>query len=302
MNKPLPSALDRAFQEFLEAGEEDEEDKDVDAQEEPDTEECGDSGVCDEHYDEDDPEHRAYHSIHDDNGDGIEDDDEHLKYHHSDDDIDDIDSDLNSIASDVDDDEDDIDDLSDAELSALDAELSGSQVDNVALDGSEHQVSLSPDEQQEADDMMGVAATTILINDEMNGAEKTKFIESVSDVQAAVNEGLLLESDVNELATTLGLITEANNYNKKMIIRLDKEAKKKQLYAVAINVSAAAHHDPDYVKLKKINRMRKVLRAKLRKKYHAEAVKRMKVYFKRLTSSKSSPLAAIGKKLEKDTK
>ena len=93
--------------------------------------------------------------------------------------------------------------------------------------------------------------------------------------------------------------SDINNYNKKMIIRLDKEAKQKQLYAIAINVSAAAHHDPDYIKLKKINRMSKILRAKLEKKYHAEATKRMKVYYKRLLSSGPAPLAAIGKNIEK---
>lgn len=199
------------------------------------------------------------------------------------------------------DDEDDIDDLSDSELAALDAELSDDIADDIADDG-ETPVNLTDDEEQEADDMMAVAATTALINDEMNKTEKTKFIESAEYVSAAVNEGLLLESDVNELATTLGLVTEANNYNKKMIIRLDKEAKKKQLFAIAVNVSAAAHHDADYVKLKKVNRMRKILRRKLIKKYQAEATRRMKVYFKKLTSSRATPLQKIGQALSRDNK
>jgi hypothetical protein len=208
----------------------------------------------------------------------------------------DDDDDVNII-----DDEDDIDDLSDSELAALDAELSDDIADDIADDG-ETPVNLTADEEQEADDMMAVAATTALINDEMNKTEKTKFIESAEYVAAAVNEGLLLESDVNELATTLGLVTEANNYNKKMIIRLDKEAKKKQLFAIAVNVSAAAHHDADYVKLKKVNRMRKILRRKLIKKYQAEATRRMKIYFKKLTSSRATPLQKIGQALSRDNK
>lgn len=214
--------------------------------------------------------------------------------------VDEDDDEIGDISMDVlDGDEDDIDNMSDAELAALDAELSDEHVGAIADDG-ESEVSLSADEEQEANDMMSVAATTALINDEMNKEEKCKFIESTEWVSAAVNEGLLLESDVNELATTLGLITEANNYNKKMVIRLDKEAKKKQLFAIAVNVSAAAHHDADYVKLKKVNRMRKILRHKLIKKYQAEATRRMKVYFKKLTTSKATPLQKIGQALSRD--
>ena len=51
--------------------------------------------------------------------------------------------------------------------------------------------------------------------------------------------------------------------------------------------------------------MRRVLKRKLQKKYHAEAIKRMKVYFNRLKASKSSILSALGKKIagkpEKET-
>ena len=208
------------------------------------------------------------------------------------------DSDAAAIASDVsDDDIDDIDDMSDEELAALDSELLDDQYN--AFAGDEDEVTLTPAEQEEADDMMGIAATTVLVNDELNKDEKKKFIESTSDVKAAINEGLLLESDINEMAATLGLVTENNNYNKKMIIRLDREAKQKQLYAIAVNVSAAAHNDPQYRQLKKLNRMRKILRAKLDRKYHSEATRRMRVYYKRLVSSNSAPLAAIGKDLEK---
>jgi hypothetical protein len=280
LNKPLPSKTNGSFYE----GDEEDFEKELDKETastsnndpiekegcDPAADECGPTGVeC--------------------GANGVCEDDD-------DDDVDDI-----SVSVDDLDDDDDIEDMSDSELAALDAELSDDQVDAIADDG-ECEVNLSSDEEQEADDMMAVAATTALINDEMNNEEKTKFIESTEYVSAAVNEGLLLESDVNELATTLGLVTEANNYNKKMIIRLDKEAKKKQLFAIAVNVSAAAHHDADYVKLKKVNRMRKILRRKLIKKYHAEATRRMKVYFKKLTTSRATPLQKIGQALSRDHK
>lgn len=193
------------------------------------------------------------------------------------------------------DDDDDIDSLSDDELEQLDQELSGKMIDSVV--GRETPQKLSPDEEMQADDMMSVAATAAIVNDEMNAEEKAQFIESERDVQIAINEGLLMESDIQDIANAAGKFITENNYNKKMIIRLDKNAKMKQLYAIGVNVSAAAHKDPDYYKLKKVNRIRRTLQSKLRKKYHGEALKRMRVYMKRLMSSKSKTLSNIGKKI-----
>ena len=202
----------------------------------------------------------------------------------------------------VDDDDDDLeldefdpDDLSDEELAALDKELSNGALDTVLDD--EDEVDLTPEEEIQADDMMSIAATTLLINDELNAEEKAAFVESQGPT--AVNEGFMSASDVNELAIEAGLVQEAR-YTNKMIIRLDAESKKKQLYALAVNVSAAAHGDPDYVKLKKVMKMRKILRAKLDRKYHAEATKRMKIYFARLRKSKAPALAKIGDKFSKE--
>ena len=269
LKRPLPSKEKEMF-------ESDEEDMDIDSDDDPDTEECGSMGC--------DPDAKECGSM------GCEDADP---------------VDTAQVVNDSDDDDDDDDDnfdpdeMSDEELAALDAELSDDEADALIDNEDNDEVELSPEEEQEADDMMGVAATTVLIKDEMNKDEQKKFIESEEAVRAAINEGLLLESDVNDLAADLGLFTEKNNYNKKMIIRLDKEAKQKQLFALAVNVSAAAHNDTDYRKLKKVNRMRKILRAKLVRKYKAEATKRMKVYYKKLTTSKSGPLAAIGKALHR---
>ena len=218
------------------------------------------------------------------------------------DDLEDPEGDVASVIDDeLDDDEDDdeldVDDLSSEELDELDDELTDDYVDDLV--GDQDEITLSPEEEMEADDMMSTAATTIVVNDELNAQEKAEFLESAEQLQIAVNEGLLLESDINDMMYDLGMVTEGQKYNKKMLIRLDKKSKMKQLYSLAVNVSACAHHDPDFIKLKKVLRVRKQLRAKLRKKYHAEAMKRMKVYYKRLTSSKSSVLSKIGKKLSK---
>lgn len=189
----------------------------------------------------------------------------------------------------------DPDDMSDAELAALDAELSDNALNSVIGDDDD-EVDLTPEEEIEADDMMSIAATTLLVNDELNMEEKAEFVQTQGET--AVREGFMTETDINEIALESGLVQEAK-YNQKMIIRLDAESKKKQLYALAVNVSAAAKGDPDYIKLKKVMKMRKILRAKLDRKYHNEATKRMKIYFNRLRHSKSSALSKIGDKYSK---
>lgn len=208
----------------------------------------------------------------------------------------DVDSDDVDDISNSDDDDFDPDDMSDDEIMALDRELSGDAIDSVL--GDEDEVSLDPEEEIKADNMMSMAATTLLLNDELNAQEKADFVNNDGAVNAAINEGFMTDADVTMLAESSGLVTEGK-YNKKMIIRLDAESKKKQLYALAVNVSAAANHDPDYVKLKKVMKMRKILRAKLERKYHAEATKRMKIYFKRLSRSNAPALSKVGKKYSK---
>ena len=198
---------------------------------------------------------------------------------------------------DLDDEDFDVDDLSDEELAAIDAELSDDTLDDISDDG-EDEEELTPEEEIEADDMMKVAATTMLVNDELNTEEKVALLSNEAELASIINEGFMTESDINGLAYEAGLVTEAK-YTNKMIIRLDAASKKKQLYALAVNVSAAAHNDRDYQKLKKVMKMRKILRARLNKKYKTEATKRMKIYFKRLRNSKSNTLAGIAKKRDK---
>lgn len=211
----------------------------------------------------------------------------------------------NSIACEDDDDDDedefDLEELSDAELAALDADLGGDTIYIIANADDAEKVELDPNEEREADDMMGVAATAVLINDEMSSDEKKELAESTRDVQIAINEGLLLESDIDTMLESVSMdeIFTEGRYDKKMLIRLDKNAKMKQLFSLGVNVSASAHRDPDYIKYKKVLRMRKILKARLTKKYHAEAMKRMKIYFKRLNNSKSNILSKLAKKVSK---
>lgn len=204
------------------------------------------------------------------------------------DDIDDIADELEDI---------DLDDLTDEELSQMEDELEDQEIDNLV--GEPEQVDLDPEEEKVADDLMSVSATTELLKNELNAEERAQFYESARDTQIAVYEGFLLESDIEDgRDIDDDLFTEAKMWRKTMV-RFSRDDRKKQLYSVAVNVSARAHNDPLYFKYQKILKARKLYKRKLEKKYHNEAIKRMRIYFNRLKNSKSSVLANIGKKFSK---
>lgn len=204
------------------------------------------------------------------------------------DDIDDIADELEDI---------DLDDLTDEELSQMEDELEDQEIDNLV--GEPEQVDLDPEEEKVADDLMSVSATTELLKNELNAEERAQFYESSRDTQIAVYEGFLLESDIEDgRDIDDDLFTEAKMWRKTMV-RFSRDDRKKQLYSVAVNVSARAHNDPLYFKYQKILKARKLYKRKLEKKYHNEAIKRMRIYFNRLKNSKSSVLANIGKKFSK---
>ena len=193
----------------------------------------------------------------------------------------------------LEDDLDDIDlaDLSDEELAKLEEDISDSDIDDAV--GDEPEVSLSPEEERDADDMMGVAATTELIKSELSAEDQQKFYESV-DAKIAVFENLLMESDLYN--RNGDVVTEGTRrIFQKTRVQFSKKDRLAQLFAVAVNVSAKAHNDPLYTKYQKILRIRRITRAKLRKKYRGEAIRRMKVYYQRLKNSKSPVLNKVAK-------
>lgn len=212
----------------------------------------------------------------------------------SDEDIDDV---ADDTENDVEDELDDIDlsGLTDEELDEMEEELRDSDLDDVV--GEIEPVELTAEEEREADDLMSLAGTTELLKSELNAEERANFLESSTETQIAVFEGFLLESDILPPSEEGDeVMTEAKLYNK-TTIRFSREDRKAQLYAVALNVSARAHNDPDFIKLQKVQKVRRILKRKIQRKYHAEAMRRMKVYFNRLRSSKSTVLSALGKKI-----
>lgn len=137
---------------------------------------------------------------------------------------------------------------------------------------------LTPDESQRVDDTMNTVATPILIQDELNDEESVReFVESV-DSDIAVAEGFLTE---------------------RTIIKFDKNAKKAQLYEVAVAACAREKKDPLYKKLETVYKMERILKGKLRKKYNSSAQKKVKEYLARAKKSKSSIISRIANKLTK---
>ena len=85
-------------------------------------------------------------------------------------DLDDAEDSANDIADEMFDDdieklEDELGDIGDEDIS-----------DEDLLDGDEDETELDPEEEMHADDMMSIAATPILVDDELNTEEKEDFV------------------------------------------------------------------------------------------------------------------------------
>lgn len=193
-------------------------------------------------------------------------------------------------------------DLSDNELEDLEKDLNAGDLDFDDDDETE-EVSLSPEEEEEADDFMSVAATNTLIQSEMNTEEKVAFAESATDVQIAINEGLMTEADAQALLSLKDELHDAELvqeavYNGKTKVKMNIADRIKQLFWVGVYSSARAHKDPEYVKLQKVFALKRKYKSSLARKYRSEANKKVKVYVQRLRSSKSPVLNKLGDKLK----
>ena len=134
---------------------------------------------------------------------------------------------------------------------------------------------LTPDESQRVDDVINTVATPILLKSELDEVGMNEFVEGI-------------ESDI---VMAEGFLTE------RTIVRFDKNAKKAQLYEVAVRAVAREKKDPLYRKLETVEKMKRIIEAKLRKKYDSQARKKMKEYLDRAKKSKSGILAKIAHKL-----
>ena len=221
--------------------------------------------------------------------------------------MDEIQKDLKMESDDEDDDEDDdLDDMADDIANMSDDDLNdmaSSLKEPMVPDGPE--VSLTPDEEMHADDLMQVAGAAALIRGEMNAEERTALVESVSDLRIGMTEGFLNDSLIMDLKESVSDVTmdddnaftEAKIYNK-TTVRMSKKARLNQLFEIAVITCARAHNDPSYAKYKKACKIKKFYRAQMRQRYRSEAMKRMKILFARLKQSKSPIIKSLGKKVD----
>lgn len=230
----------------------------------------------------------------------LEDDDDDDFDDEDDDDVDPDDIDDDDMDDDLDSVMDDLGDLTDDDLDQVADNLKD---DDDEDDDDVEQVRLDPDEEIEADNLMQVAGTASLIRSELNMDERAEFLESSADLTTAKLEGFINDSviqEMEEMSKPIDLdetFQEAKIYNKNTV-RLNKEARLAQLFAIAVYSSARAHNDPEYKKWKKAKKVARYYSANMRRKYKSEATKRMRVLFARLKSSKSPIVKDLGKKVD----
>ena len=90
---------------------------------------------------------------------------------------------------------------------------------------------------------------------------------------------------------------EAAKFYNKNTVRFTKQARTNQLFEVCVLACARAKKDPQYMKLAKVQQLRRKLIAVLRQRYKAPAMKKAKEYIIRLRQSKSPILAKAADKL-----
>lgn len=141
---------------------------------------------------------------------------------------------------------------------------------------------MTPEEDANVDNIMNKAATPILL-DENSEEELEEFMNS-TDMDVAVSEGFLNHGD-------------GEAYMERTIVKLDKKARRDQLYVTAVNAVAQEKKDPLFKKLKLAHAMKRKIQMLLMKKYHAPATRKLKEYLVRARKSKSKAISSASKKI-----
>lgn len=187
-----------------------------------------------------------------------------------------------------------VDDIEDMEI---DAEEKDPVMDEIVDDFEKPEsLELTPEEEADADSMINIAATPILLKEVLSQEAVDDFLES-AEFDIAVEEGFALEGTKDNFESFTGeLFTEAKFYNKNQV-RFTKEARTNQLFEICIQAIARAKNDPVYFKLAKVQTLRRKLKAVLRQRYKAPAMKKAKEYIVRMRRSKAPTLANAAKKI-----
>ena len=151
----------------------------------------------------------------------------------------------------------------------------------------------------EADHAMNLAATPMLLQEELTEADCGKMCES-GEMDILVDEGFLMESDIGLLGYDSDedfmegvFAPESRPY------KMTKKARFQQLYALSLQIEARAHHDPFYPKMQKAYKIERTIKKGWEKRYGALAKRRALRYLKRLSKSKSPTVKKIVNKMIK---
>ena len=155
---------------------------------------------------------------------------------------------------------------------------------------------LSPEEDAEADSLINIAATPVILADTLAKESVEAFVNS-SEFDIAVEEGFCMEGTKDSFLTNdNSVFMEAKFYNKN-VVRFTKQARTNQLFEICVQAIARAKNDPVYNKLSKVQVMRRKLKAVLRQRYKAPAMKKAKEYIIRMRKSASPTLANAAKSM-----
>lgn len=211
----------------------------------------------------------------------------------------DVDFDIELGDSDDDGDDDLSDGLTPEEIAELRELISADSVADI-VDDVEPVEELTPEQNRLATDLMCTAATTELIKQDLPMEDCKTLLENAEEVRSLVAEGFLIESQIYDICDRIDggeeIMTEA--FSNKTIVKFNKKARIQQFFGMAINVCAASAHDPEYLMYKKLRRAMKIKKARLHKKYKSPAMKLVKVWIKRMASSKSSVIQKFADKLK----
>lgn len=203
---------------------------------------------------------------------------------------------LMSVGSDDDDEKEDDEDDEKEEGSEEDIPVDPSMASSV--DDPTPAPPLEGEADQDADNMMAIIATPMIINDAMTVQEAADFLES-GDAEIAVSEDLLLESAMDEMIGDIfggdQAYTESVFASPNKPFKMTKKARFNQLYELSLQIEARAHHDPFVPRIEKAYKIEREIKAGWRQRYGALAKKRAMKYLKRIMRSNSSGLKKAAK-------
>ena len=203
---------------------------------------------------------------------------------------------LMSVGSDDDDEKEDDDDDEKEEGSEEDIPVDPSMASSV--DDPTPAPPLEGEADQDADNMMAIIATPMIINDAMTVQEAADFLES-GDAEIAVSEDLLLESAMDAMIGDIfggdQAYTESVFASPNKPFKMTKKARFNQLYELSLQIEARAHHDPFVPRIEKAYKIEREIKAGWRQRYGALAKKRAMKYLKRIMRSNSSGLKKAAK-------